>query len=71
MRLIFEEDWKEDNFEIILSEKEIEQIVSRKGAYGFVLGGLWQPKNLNILLRKENIGELNSEEESSQEQSES
>jgi len=58
MRLIFEEDYKEDSFEIALSEKELQQLTLGKGAYGFVLGGLWNPKNLNVFLRKETNEEM-------------
>lgn len=58
MRLTFEQDHKEDYFEIILTEKELGDINAGKGAIGFCLGGLWDTKNLGIFIRKQNFGEL-------------
>jgi hypothetical protein len=58
MRLTFEQDHKEDYFEIILTDKQLLDINTGKGAYGFCLGGLWDTKNLSIFIRKQNFGEL-------------
>jgi len=70
MRLIFEQDSKDDSFEIVVSERELEQIREGIGAYGFVLGGLWDSKNLNVFLRKEKIGEFDYGNESDEGESE-
>jgi hypothetical protein len=58
MRLIFEQQADEDYFEIILTEKELKDITALKGAMGLCLGGLWDSKNLNIFIRKQNVGEI-------------
>jgi hypothetical protein len=58
MRLIFEQDKDEDFFEIILTEKEFRDITAGKGAVGLCFGGLWDSKNLNLFIRKQNFGEI-------------
>lgn len=58
MRLIFEEQPNENNFEIILTDKELIDITAGKGAIGFCPGGLWDSKDLSLFIRKQNIGEL-------------
>ena len=58
MHLIFEKHPDEHYFEIVLTEKELHDITALKGAMGFCLDGLWDSKNLNIFIRKQNLGEF-------------
>jgi hypothetical protein len=58
MHLILEEQPDEDYFEIVLTEKELQDITALKGAMGICLGGLWDSKNLNVFIRKQNLGEF-------------
>jgi hypothetical protein len=58
MRLIFEQHEDTDYFEVILTDKELQDLNGGLGAMAFCSGGLWERKDLNIFIRKENIGEI-------------
>jgi hypothetical protein len=53
VRLIFESDRKEDFFELILTEDEIEDLSLGKGIHVDFPEGLYGCSNLNIYIRPE------------------